>query len=442
MTTAPKWKTGSEHLFVGALDDERILEVNNNLTEMALNVENVSQIAIDSVTCEVSKIMSQAADSLGMIHPQKAKPRNLEPQGKHVNNNPHSNNAWLSDESKKHRAVFRRLKRWDKASGGCDEINKAKNAAYKVYKKSLSRNYNSYVKDIQNKIRKLKTTDTSSYWRLINGDKQQKQYIMDNISREVFANHFEKLSNAPEECLIDTSFSCDDQIQNDMLEATISQEEVMKCMLRLKNNKACGYDGILNEFLKFSCPKLVETVTALFNLILDSGKLPNDWAIGYISPIYKGKGSAEDPDNYRGITIVSCFGKLFTSILNQRICAFLEANNLLGSEQAGFRKGHSTLDHIFTLHCLIDVYLRKKKKLFCAFIDYRKAFDSIQHGLLWEKLINMNIGGKVLNIIRDMYSKTKLCVKHMRTFSHFFYLKCGAFAGGKSVTDHVLYVFK
>ena len=164
--------------------------------------------------------------------------------------------------------------------------------------------------------------------------------------------------------------------------------------------------------------------------------------IGYISPIYKGKGSAEDPDNYRGITIVSCFGKLFTSILNQRICAFLEANNLLGSEQAGFRKGHSTLDHIFTLHCLIDVYLRKKKKLFCAFIDYRKAFDSIQHGLLWEKLINMNIGGKVLNIIRDMYSKTKLCVKHMRTFSHFFYLKCGAFAGGKSVTDHVLYVFK
>ena len=106
-----------------------------------------------------------------------------------MNKNPHSNNAWMSDESKKHRAVFRRLKRWDKASGGCDEINKAKNAAYKVYKKSLSRNYNSYVKDIQNKIRKLKTTDTSSYWRLINGDKQQKQHIMDNISREVFSNH-------------------------------------------------------------------------------------------------------------------------------------------------------------------------------------------------------------------------------------------------------------
>ena len=102
---------------------------------------------------------------------------------------------------------------------------------------------------------------------------------------------------------------------------------------------------------------------------------------------------------------------------------------MLGVEQAGFRKGQSTIDHIFTLHCLIDVYLRKKKKLYCAFVDYRKAFDSIQHALLWDKLLKMNVGGKVLNIIQDMYKKTKLCVKHMRTYSHFFSSNIGLLQG-------------
>ena len=61
--------------------------------------------------------------------------------------------------------------------------------------------------------------------------------------------------------------------------------------------------------------------------------------------IFKSKGSPTDPDNYRGITIVSCFGKLFLSVLNKRVTTFLEINNILGQEQAGFRKGHNTLDH-------------------------------------------------------------------------------------------------
>ena len=69
-----------------------------------------------------------------------------------------------------------------------------------------------------------------------------------------------------------------------------------------------------------------------------------------------------DPDNYRGITGLSCFGKLFTSVTNDRIHSFLETNDILGNEQSGFRKGHSMMDHVFALHCLIDVYLQRKKR--------------------------------------------------------------------------------
>ena len=123
--------------------------------------------------------------------------------------------------------------------------------------------------------------------------------------------------------------------------------------------------------------------------------------------------------------MLSCFGKLFTSVINDRIHSFLETNDILGNEQSGFRKGHSTMDHVFALHCLIDVYLQRKKKLFCAFIDYKKAFDSVQRGLFWEKLLHSGVKWKVLRVIRDMYAKVKSCVKTRHGLSQFFVSNVG-----------------
>ena len=80
-------------------------------------------------------------------------------------------------------------------------------------------------------------------------------------------------------------------------------------------------------------------------------------------------------------------------MIHDRIHSFLETSDILGTEQSGFRKGHSTIDHVFALHCLIDVYFQRKKRLFCAFIDYKKAFDSVQRGLLWGKLLNSGVNG-------------------------------------------------
>ena len=61
--------------------------------------------------------------------------------------------------------------------------------------------------------------------------------------------------------------------------------------------------------------------------------------------------------------------------------------HLLGEEQAGFRSGYSTIDHIFTLHTLVDLYLYKKERLYCAFIDYKKAFDFVDRTLLWQSIL-------------------------------------------------------
>ena len=130
---------------------------------------------------------------------------------------------------------------------------------------------------------------------------------------------------------------------------------------KLKNNKAVGIDRILNEFIKCSIDIMIPLYVKLFNKILDSGEIPEDWLVGLIIPIYKNKGSKEEANNYRGITLLSCLGKLFTSILNDRLTEFCENNAILNESQAGFRKGYSTLDHIFTLKTLWNFLSLKRK---------------------------------------------------------------------------------
>ena len=155
----------------------------------------------------------------------------------------------------------------------------------------------------------------------------------------------------------------------------------------------------------------------MFNIVLNTGIVPKDLTNGIIHPIYKNKGCKNDPLNFRGITILSYFGKLFNSILNDRITTFLEQSNLLGKEQAGFRKKFSTVDHLFTLYDIIDILLSKKKRLYCAFLD---AFDKIDRAYLWQKLISQNVNGKILTVIQNLYANAKSCIKVNDKMSDFF----------------------
>lgn len=109
--------------------------------------------------------------------------------------------------------------------------------------------------------------------------------------------------------------------------------------------------------MKCSTNYVLSVIVKLFNIVFESGIVPSEWTIGLIHPLYKKKGNPTDPNNYRGITLLSCLGKLFTAVLNERLTSYLEDNELLGEEQAGFRNGHSTLDHIFVLHSVIDLHL-------------------------------------------------------------------------------------
>lgn len=115
---------------------------------------------------------------------------------------------------------------------------------------------------------------------------------------------------------------------------------------------------------------------SLFHCILDTGFFPKSWSSSIIVPVYK-KGDCTNPDNYRGISLVSNMAKLFTSILNNRLLDWSKTNDVITDAQFGFKPNCGTRDVIFALHSIITNILCKRKRLYCAFIDFKKAFDSI-----------------------------------------------------------------
>ena len=116
---------------------------------------------------------------------------------------------------------------------------------------------------------------------------------------------------------------------SDLLYIEVTEDEIMNCVKKLKSGKCLGTDKIINEYIKISCPLLLPIYVNLFNMILDTGNLPESWLIGAIKPLYKNKGDPALPENDRPITILSCMSKLFTAMLHTRPNTFLEDNTIL-----------------------------------------------------------------------------------------------------------------
>ena len=155
---------------------------------------------------------------------------------------------------------------------------------------------------------------------------------------------------------------------------------------------------MINEFFIHGIHILAPVLCNLFNKIFDCGIFPEEWSEGYIIPLHK-KGNLNDVENYRGIALLSALGKLFTRVVNNRLSEWSEKYFVLIEAQAGFRANMSTTDDIFVLHELISHILNHAQKLYCAFIDFTKAFDYVVRENLWYKLIKLGLRGKNLILL-------------------------------------------
>jgi hypothetical protein len=153
---------------------------------------------------------------------------------------------------------------------------------------------------------------------------------------------------------------------------------------------------------------LLAPLVVAFNQMLSTG-VPQSWCTGVIHPIFKA-GDVNDPNNYRGITVTSVLAKLFAMVLEARMSKWAESHELRADGQAGFRKDHRTVDNVFIMQALIKDAHKSKKKLYCCFVDFKKAFDSVPRQRLWEVLSSVGVQGDILECLKSMYAQDEACV--------------------------------
>ena len=169
-----------------------------------------------------------------------------------------------------------------------------------------------------------------------------RQAILRTVA-DYFAKLYKKTENMEEENLQETP--------NSEIPPSILPEEVAEAIKRMKNGKAGGADGVLAEYLKLGITEISPLLAKLFTNCLRQGKIPKDWNHAKIVLLHK-KGSKEDLKNYRPISLLPVIYKTFMEVIAARLKTTLEAAQ--PREQAGFRKGFSTMDHIHTLQEIIS----------------------------------------------------------------------------------------
>ena len=141
------------------------------------------------------------------------------------------------------------------------------------------------------------------------------------------------------------------------------------------------------------------------NLVLSKNMITSNWCLDIISPIHK-EGITSNPDNYRGISLINILLKILCTMMNNRLNEYCQENNIINEGQIGFKKGCRTSDHILTLRTIINKYVYDKhEKIYACFVDFRKAFDTVCHKSLFQKLKKKQYKWTFFGIIKKYIHK-------------------------------------
>ena len=204
-------------------------------------------------------------------------------------------------------------------------------------------------------------------------------------------------------------------------------EEIRAAVRQLRGGRAAGICGIQAELLKAGGEAALLALHSVFSVVWRTGIIPADWKRGLIVPLWKGKGDRQDCSNYRGVTLLSVPGKVFARVILNRVRGCLLKYQR--PEQSGFTPKKSTVDRILALRVLIERKREFRQKLFAAYVDLRKAFDSVHREALWRVLQLRGVPTKLVDLIAALYSGTESAVRCGGAISDFFPVDSGVRQG-------------
>ena len=295
---------------------------------------------------------------------------------------------------------------------------------YRAIKQKKERNYKKYCAD---RITNQFHTNKSDMWKLLSTFSPSKDQI-NMPSGDAFFEQFTRLSQPAQcpyfdytyehnairylsECDGNPLSHCIKQSLDIIMNSNFTENEIIDIIHQLKNNKSAGIDSIPAEFVKCCSDVMAADMEDMFNYALEKREFPDIWTEGVRTPVYK-SGMKLDTNNYRGITVLPVYEKVFELAVQRRFEFVNGAFDKADRHNGGFASGNRTSDNIFILQGLIQRQLSLGQSLIVIFVDFTKAFDLVNRNILFYKLMENGFSGRVLDTLRNLYSKTHFRVKH------------------------------
>jgi hypothetical protein len=206
------------------------------------------------------------------------------------------------------------------------------------------------------------------------------EYSTPHTIANAFLSYFEKNFSSPSM----TDFQFNNPCNNNYIHLpSISTDDILRHLLKLKPSSASGEDALPGFILKDCAQILVTPLHFLYNLILTTSVYPCLWKVGKICPIFK-SGKKNIISNYRPVTILPHISKVFESIIYSYV--YTNVQNVISEHQHGFFRGRSTSTNLSCISHFISAALDKNTQVDVIYTDFSKAFDRIDHNILLNKL--------------------------------------------------------
>ena len=196
----------------------------------------------------------------------------------------------------------------------------------------------------------------------------------------------------------------------------IEEGDTLKVLMSLDPNKACGADGISAKLLNMVAPAISQSLTSLFNASLTRGETPKEWKSAHVTPVPKG-GDSDAVTNFRPISVLPVVTKVFERLIHHQLYNYLQKHNILNSTQFGFRPGLSTQDVLVSLVEEWREALDQDTLVGALLLDMSKAFDTVNHSILLQKLSRYGVRRAELKWFAEYLSdrRQRVCIRGVKS---------------------------